>query len=499
MAPVDVEVLLALGPFGSAIRSSEPAARRVARGPFRTVRRAAFAGVVVLPLACASYEARPLVPEQELASLQDVRLDRLRVDYATMESIPECERRRVDPLDGFDEAELAAIAISLNPTLRARRAEIGEAQALLVSAGLLPNPDVGAFFRPGIDGASGTSVGLDLLFELLRPGERSARRALADAEVELARAEVAAEESRLVSQVRRARIQVLSAAQSARLLQQELRLRDEAVELVQRQRALGEVNELALAVVELDRTSLQRESRSADARVAGERAELNALLGLPPTLDVALVGNGADLAFTIAPDVPDEELDRRLLTGATALVARRAAYGRAENGLRLAVAGQYPRIAIGPSYEKDVEGSQSLGLGLSIQLPIFDRGQGPIAEKLAERERARAQYAATLHELRAQAYLARSAQRSARAEVEAQQVDVLPLVARTEALFEGALRAREVSVFDWLNARSRAIQARRDLLDALARYATACVDLDAATGTPLVAVLAEIPGAEPTP
>lgn len=489
MASIDVESLVHSVPFRPAVRPS----RRSVRSPLRGTRGMSAAFCALTLAGCASYEARPLAPEVEFTRLRGATVDDLRIEYTTPAAPTTA---RFDPTDGLDEAELAAVALTLNARLRAKRAAIGEVRALLVTAGTLPNPDLGAFVRPGISGNSGTGVGLDALFFLLRPDERDAKRALAEANVDLVRAEIEAVELDLVSDVRRGRIRLLTAEQTARLVEQELALRDEAVRLVRRQRELGETTDIALALVELDATSLQRQARLARAAVESERAALNALIGVPPTLDLTLVGDGSDLTFAIVPDPTDDALDARLIAGSGGLRTRASEYARAEQELRLAVARQYPRIGIGPSYEKDVEGSEGLGLGASIEVPLFDRNQGEIAEKLAHRERVRGEYVAELHELRARAFAARAQQRSARLDVESLQRDVVPLIERTEALFESALRARELSVFEWLTARTRAIQSRRDLLDALARYASAAVELDAATGTPLVTVLTEKSGEE---
>ncbi|MBI5364883.1 MAG: TolC family protein [Planctomycetes bacterium] len=442
---------------------------------------ACLLGACVLA-ACAQYRPRPLVAEQELADLRARTLDALRIEYAESVAGVDAPPRTFDPSDGLDEAELAAVALTLDPALRARRGAIGEVQALRISAGLLPNPELGASIRPGMGAASGTALGFDLLFLLLRPDERPARRAAAEAQVGSVRAEIEAEELRLVADVRRARIAVLAAQQSARLLRQEQALRDEALARVHEQHALGEAAQLAIALVELDRTSVQRELRAAEAAVERARRSLRALLGIPPATELRLAGEEAELTFTIVPEPTDEALDARLLAEHPELRARAADYERAEAELRLAIAGQFPSVRIGPSFEQDVEGGQSLGLGASVELPLFDRNQGAIAARSAARDRARAEYVAVLHRLRARAFDARAELHRARTEVELQRAEVLPLVERSEALFEAAFRARELSVFEWMTARARSIQARRELLDALTRYASAAVELDASTG-----------------
>lgn len=454
-------------------------ARTEKRNPRRHVASAVLATGLA---ACASYRSVPLDPTVELAALRDVDLARIVVERATAD---DRAPSAFDPHDGLDEAELVAVALTCNRALRAQRFAIGEARALLVTAGRWPNPTLDAFVRPGVDGASGTAFGIDLLFGLLRPDERPAQRAVAEARVEEVRTEIALAELELAAAVRRARLATLVERRRVALLQEEAALRAEAVRLVRQQRELGETTSIAVALVELDEVSIQRALR--DGRAASERARraLNALVGLPPDAELVLTDANAPLSVRVYADLDDHELDRRILAGRFDLHARAAAYRTREAELRLAVARQFPNLSIGPSFEKEVDGTDSFGLGGSLALPLFDRNQGEIAEREAARDRARAEYVARLHELRARAFEARATLRRAQSEVELQERESLPAVERVESLFEGALRAREISVFEWISVRTRAVQARTDLLDAAAAYAVAAVDLEAATGMPL--------------
>ena len=389
---------------------------------------------------------------------------------------------RFDPADGLDDAEVVAVALTLNPELRAKRAGVGEAQAALITAGLWPNPEVGVSPLWGIDGASGWRVDADALFQLLRPGERDSRKKVAGARVVEVQAEVFADEFRVVGEVRRQRVAVFAAERIVALLKEAVDLRQRADDLVRRQRQIGEGTELAIAASQLELAESRRDLRKAEVQLQEELRELNRIMGLPPEYGLKLTGLGEPLAVTAFNDVTDDDLDHRLLEGRPELRAQEAAYRRSEQELRLAVIQQYPRLSLGPAFERELDGEKSLGLGLSLELPILNQNQGEIAERRAARERARADYTALLHRLRASAFAARATVRTARAEVETQEGDILPLLQRNQELFEAAYRARELNIIDWITAQQRAVSARREFIEGVVRYRTALIDLEAAMG-----------------
>jgi outer membrane protein TolC len=429
--------------------------------------------------SCASYDELPLDPEAEIAALWSRTLP----PYAVQRALPSWSFApgSFDPSDGLDEAELVAVALILNPDLRAKRLERGEADALLISAGLWPNPVLAAGFRSGI-GAPSYSIDADLLFELLTPWERFARKAAASARAEEVSAGAAAEEWEIASRVRSTHLEVLVAEQSLRLLDEETILHRQVLDMARRGRDAGERTALDVAAAELDLAGADRSRRLAAADVDRARMELNLLLGLRPDHALQLSASGKPLEVTLYEEIADEDLKRRVLEGRFELRAKEAAYRKAEEELRLAVLRQYPRVSLGPSYSHEPEEGNYLGIGASIEIPVFDRNQGEIAEKERSRERVRAEYAGLLHRLLGAAFDARARARRARIEVDSQERDVLPLVARARDLFDGAFRAREVNALEWAAAQERILRARTNHLHSLAEYRQAVIDLEAAAG-----------------
>ena len=439
----------------------------------------------ILASGCVSYAPDPLVPEAELAVLRGVVLDGVVIEHAVPGDGPVHERAPFDLSDGLSEDEIVAVALTLNPALRARRLEIGEAEALLVGAGLLPNPEVGVTWRTGIGGADGHSVDADLLMDLLQPWRREAREAVAGAHIATVRAEIVADEWSLVREARVRLLDVSAAVQVASMLDEEVDIRTRMLDLAVRSRDAGEGTDLDVSVAELELAEMRRDQRFAQAETAAARRSLNALLGLPPEYELPLTGDSAAATVTVFADPSNEELERRVLAGRPELRALEAAYEEAEQQLRLAILGQYPALELGLGFERESEGDSFLGPTAGIELPIFDRNQGQIAERMAARDRARATYIATLHRLRAEAYDARASLRIARQEIEIQDRDVLPRVQRNQDLVEGALRAGELRVLDWVSAQQRALRARRTYLETLLRYQRSVIEIEAATGMPL--------------
>lgn len=455
----------------------------------------AFFTISGVSSGCAIYRAQPLDPREELESLRRITLEGLSIAFTHPGEGSRFAPAAFNLADGLDESELVAVALALNPDLAARRLEVGEAQSQLISAGLWPNPEVGLDLRPGVAGSAGYTADASLLADLLKGWERSARRGAARARIEEAKAEVVAEEWKVARQARLARLEVLAGERLSALFEEEARLRRRALELVRERRGLGEATALEAALSELELAEVERQGRQAKSRLEQARRELNRLLGLPPEYELELAGAGQPPpAMAIPAELPavsSRELEDRLVRGRFELRAQEAAYRRAEEELRLAVYRQYPDFKIGPSFNREPEGSLFLGVGASLEIPLFDRNQGEIAEKLKRRERARAEYAALLHRLRAGAAAAWLELERAHEDVKAVQQGVEPLLAQIEGLLERGMRARELNILDWLAAEQRFLATRRSLAEAFSSWQRAVVELETAVGASLDDLQAE--------
>lgn len=446
---------------------------------------------------CVSYSPKVLDPKAELAALNARGFPVSAAVHLQAASTTTSAAPAFDPSDGLSEAELMAVAVMLNPELQAARASIGEAESLLITAGTLPNPEIGVGFGVGLLGTDGFKLDTELLFELLKPGEREARKAVASARIAVSKAQVLAKEYEVAAETRRLVFAVLIAEQTIGILNAELALRQQAAGLIRSRRDVGEANELDISAVDLDLVEIQRDRRLAQSELEQTKLALNRGLGLAPQTVFKLEHSGKPLDIPLIDTVLADELGERLLSARLDLKAREAAYQVAEEELRLAVTRQYFKLRAGPLYEHDGVSENFGGVSASVEIPIFDRNQGEIAEKTAARDRVRAEYVAELHRLRADGASALARVLAARAEIDTQDREVLPLLERSQTLSRAAFEARDLTVLDWVTAQQRALRTRRAYLDTVIAYRRALLDLEALAGFPVWRFAPEAPN--PTP
>ena len=158
-------------------------------------------------------------------------------------------------------------------------------------------------------------------------------------------------------------------------------------------------------------------------------------------------------------------------------------YAEAENGLRQAIARQYPQFTLTPGYYWD-HGVQKFPLDLDLTLPLFNRNRGEIAEARAGRELAGQRMLALQDEIYGQIAGAGRAESIARDnEIAARQ--------RLESGLEQLRQARlglklgAIDQSEQLAARIAATRAQLDLLQTQARLQAARDALEDALRVPL--------------
>jgi outer membrane protein TolC len=354
--------------------------------------------VVGVAAGCAHFQPQPLVPEKSAAQFDARRLDDPGLkDFMTQNAAAPVAW----PLEEWDLNSLALAAFYFHPDLAVARAQWRVAKAGVVTAGARPNPSV--TFSPGYDdqipdNPSPWIIPVTLDIPIETAGKRAKRIAEAQKAAEAARWSFVSAAWQIRAGVRENLKELNVARRRAEFLEKEFAIQTNMVGVLQSRLDAGAIArpELTLAQIALHKTQLDL----GDAR----SKQADALAGLAQALGVSL---GALERVKIESDSGDaDSVESETLTSAAArgvalrgradILGALADYAAAEAELQLQIARQYPDLHLGPAYawNQGSAGDNEWSLGATLELPILDQNQGPIAEAEAQRKLSAAKFAA---------------------------------------------------------------------------------------------------------
>ena len=347
-----------------------------------------FIGLTVC--GCVRFQSRPLSPEKTAAQLELRRLD----DAGLKKFITENSSRPLEnwPLKKWDLNALTIAAFYFHPDLAVAQAQWQLANAGIKSAGGRPNPTVALTPQYNTTTLTPTpwapGVSFDLPIETA--GKRSKRLAEAEKISESARWNFVSAAWQIRSGVRVALVQFSDAGKRLPLLQKQIEAQREIVELLQNSFTAGATSRPELTAAEMTLSKLQLDVSSAQAKAAEARSRLAEAIGVS---SVALEGIELEMEFNngVSGDLTSDVARHTALVGRADIRAALADYAAAENNLRLEIAKQYPDVHLNPGYQYD-QGDNKWSLGLTVELPVFNQNQGPIAESRARRKLAAAKF-----------------------------------------------------------------------------------------------------------
>lgn len=367
----------------------------------------------------------------------------------------------------WDEATVVRLAAERAPEIRIAMARAELATAAVGSEGLLPNPEIGwerqEAFAPNAQAQDVlvARVPLDL------SGRPAARRALAEVDAAFAHAEAGAARLDAIAHVLDAFYRAVATERRATLLEEAQTTLDEAARVMERRRAAGAASGYAASRLTLE-AELAR-SRLTQARV-DVRAAREALGALLDAADLPELAGDLEVA---SPGAVGEWIARA--GGRPDLEALTRAESAASRASSAADFAWVPRLSLEAGYNRQdgpVVG-HGYAVGVGIEIPLFDHGQGERARAAAARSAVAELRAAT--ERRASARI-----RGAHARLSALLAERERFASATAEAGELLLRAAErgyregeLSLLELLDARRAVLEgATRQLaLDLAARRA----------------------------
>ena len=359
-------------------------------------------GAIVLG-GCSTYQPLPLDPATVDAALRTPQIETVRIAAAKLNH-PLLRPITIDGQDGFTPDEIALMTVITSPRLRALRDQRGVAQAQVVQAGLLPNPQLGYTLDQQHGNSdptliNGQSLGLSWeVTSLLGYRDRGAAAKSTASALDL---DIAWQEWQAAQAARLAAYRVLSLESRLPLARATEADLADALALARKAHALGHRTTADLAA-STEAWSLAQDARFAlEQELTAQKLGLTLALGRPADAPLKLKAGpdfpelpaGADTAASLLDGLEKRRLD---------LVALTLGYESAEASLRATVKAQFPKIGLSLAKTRDTSDVHSRTYGVSVDLPLFDRNQGQIAAATASRQQLFDEYVARVAEARAE-------------------------------------------------------------------------------------------------
>lgn len=383
-------------------------------------------------------------------------------------------------------ATAIAMAVAHNPDLIAADCRIAAAEARILQAGLRLNPQMslevenfaGSGIRSGTESAE-SSLALSQLVEL--GGKRAKRIRLAGLNRDLETWTTEAKRLDTITATRKAFVAVVAAQRRTELAAELTKLADEGVRVVTARIEAGQVSPVEKTRAQMAATRTRIESRHAEAELAAARARLAAQWGAD-----ALSFDHADLNLGVVKPPPAYNQLATTLDANPDVARWASEIERQHARQQLAEARRLPDITVGGGIRHFAdEGDIGLLASVSVPLPLFDRGQGDIAEARFQALAAEAEQTASRVRVRSSLQDAYQQMKAAFAEVRITRDDILPAATSSFDAVTTGYRHGKFAYIEVLDAQRTLFDARVEYLRALARYHEATADVERLTGTSL--------------
>jgi outer membrane protein TolC len=206
---------------------------------------------------------------------------------------------------------------------------------------------------------------------------------------------------------------------------------------------------------------------------------LRSLLGLGPEVPMPLQPLDA-------PEMPEQAAVAialsQLAQSRPDLRALRAGYESQEERLLGSVLAQFPNISINFNKARDTGDIHTTGFGVTLDLPLFDRGQSAIAIERATREQLRAEYEARLDQATGDAWRLWNEMQEVGTEIHDLNT-YLPQLQTTTADAERSYASGDLPVPTYLTMLNALLNGKSDLLDLQQSLWTDAIALSTVLGT----------------
>src|SRR4051794_8005983 len=349
--------------------------------------------LLVCVAGCKHYEARELSAGKQLEELESRTLEHPGLtSFLETNSRATLERTRSGQ---WDLDSLTWAAIYFHPSIQVAWAQWQVAAAAVKTAGGRLNPTMTVTPEYNFTPSGGASpwlpaVNFDIPIETA--GKRNHRIEHARNLAEAARLNLGTAAWQVRSVLRSSMAEYAAASRRTQFLETQLEVQKRIVNLLEGRVAAGAIASIEATSARVATTRSQADLAESRRLRSDSRARIAEAIGVPlvalEKVRIIYEGEVVDLKQLSSPELRHAALTRR-----SDLLASLAEYAASQSALQLEIAKQYPDIHIGTGYQWD-QGESKWALGVTAEIPVLNRNQGPIAEAEAKRAEAAARFSA---------------------------------------------------------------------------------------------------------
>ncbi len=318
-----------------------------------------------MPLAlvsCALYSPKPVDLARDTAEWRQI-------------SFRICENTNPMSLSKLHE-----IGLLLNPELNHARLTYARSSAVAEFAGLWDDPSISAEVRQ-IREEDTTNRGVGMGLTLPVTGLPGLAEKIAECYKQADYLTMQAKERAYLVQLDSLRYQVMTTHAKMHLMQDRVKQMKEEQQSAQRMHELGEMEFADFQVICRRLNDGQKELQELEQLHLAQHLEMLKQLGLHPDMRNVEMEGLLPKSIPAAVAAPSQEQ----LLKHPSLKAAMAAHDTSEAELQREIRKQYPELAVNPGFEHD-GGNSKVGIGIGINLPLWNRNQEGIAAATAERD-----------------------------------------------------------------------------------------------------------------
>ncbi len=370
------------------------------------------------------------------------------------------------PRAQYSVEQLLRIARVQSPLLAVSRSEELAARAGITTARAYPNPELEfglgqATARSG--GSSGFSPALGIAQPLENPWLRSSRIQTAQARAEVASSQTGLAQVLLVAEIKRRFLEVARLKEEVQAYQEDIRLAEQIRVRVQVRVRTGEAPRFDLIRAETEVAVAAKNLASAELR---QQQALGLLRqGVSPILEKNFDIQLDTIELALLEDADYEVLRKRLLAENPDIAVAERELERAQRQIEVEQALALPQVSLRASQDRDPSITINR-IGAQIQIPIFNRREGPIAEAQALAERAKLQLEQRRFEQIAGFDTAWQGYKAAAGQVRALESGIVDRSRAVIEVAEAAYRFGERGILEFLDAQRQFRLVRNELIQA---------------------------------